>query len=255
MRFRLPEDVAETNLLGRRGHTRAQCGNCKFFFSGNLQIVPLSWRKEPGISGTCWWSTFEITLLRESEHVALRIKRWQLALDKAADGRPLLSAAYTGPSRAWPGHGLAPTYLHTLGPALLPEPSQLSLERVWPLFVKHLLRFTISPCHDLSITSKVGMCLSFHWRGKSSCITCVPDIPCSLVRYRKKNSKIRQASVTLGPITCWVSWAHSLTLQHLPLRRGANCTCLRGLLGKLNEEVKEYFSRSLLDVQDSEGTQ
>lgn len=105
MRFRLPEDVAETNLLGRRGHTRAQCGNCKFFFSGNLQIVPLSWRKEPGISGTCWWSTFEITLLRESEHVALRIKRWQLALDKAVDGLPLLSAAHTHRAQqglAWP---------------------------------------------------------------------------------------------------------------------------------------------------------
>lgn len=82
----------------------------KFFWRGNLQIVPLSWRKEPGLSGNCCWRTFEIILLGKSECVALLIKRWQLALDKAVDGLPLLSDAHTwgsvGPDMAMVLHQL-----------------------------------------------------------------------------------------------------------------------------------------------------
>lgn len=56
-------------------------------FSGNLEIVPLSWRRRVGTSGNCSWRSFEIILLGKSERVLL-IKRWWLALDKVVDRFP-----------------------------------------------------------------------------------------------------------------------------------------------------------------------
>lgn len=56
--------------------------------------------------------------------------------------------------------------------------------------------------------------------------------PCSLTRYRIKNSKIRQASVTLGTHHLLSELDHVLAfkIQHLSLRSGTNCTYLRGQL-------------------------
>lgn len=56
-------------------------------FSGNLEIVPLSWRRRVGTSGNCSWRSFEIILLGKSERVLL-IKRWRLAVDKVVDRFP-----------------------------------------------------------------------------------------------------------------------------------------------------------------------
>ena len=232
-----------------------------FFGGGNLQIVPLSWRKEPRLSGNCCSRTFEIILLGESERVALLIQRWQLALDKAVGGLPLLSVAHTWGS-VGPGMAMVltnssvislesvPAWLHTQGPAPPLRPSQLGLDSVWSLCIKCFLQFILALCHNIPITRKWDFVCLFTAEGNFPTLHVFLIQPCSLVRYRIKNSKIRQASVTLGThhLLSELDRVTAFKLQHLSLSSGANCTYLSGRLWRFNKEVKVYFSSSLLNI-------
>lgn len=232
-----------------------------FFGGGNLQIVPLSWRKEPGLSWNCRWRTFEIILLGESERAALLIKRWQLALDKAVGGLPLLSVAHTwgsvGPGMAMVLNQLICHQSRT-GSSLASYTGSCSStqaqltwlgERLVPLhkMLSAIYRCSVPP-HPYHTENGISSVFSLQREIFLHCM-CSWYSPV-LVGYRIRNSKIRQAGVTRGThrLLSELDRVTAFKLERLSLRSGANRTYLSGRLWRFNEEVKVYFAGSLLNI-------